>query len=134
MIAGAVIVRYMHIRCMELPMLTALVADFCEADRLSPKRMSNRLRIPMGELAKLTGVHRNTLAQSPGSPAVQKRLEPVARILAAAEELAGDADRAIVWFRHQPLPGHGGRTALDLIEEGHSAAVFAYLEDLRDGV
>jgi uncharacterized protein (DUF2384 family) len=114
-------------------MLAALLSDFREADHLSPQRMSKRLRLPIAEFARLTHLHRNTLAKSPSSAAVQKRLEPVARILSSAEDLTGDADRAIVWFRHQPLPGHDGRTAQDLVEAGHSDAVLAYLEDLRDG-
>jgi len=113
-------------------MLTALIDDFREADHLSPQRMSARLRLPLVDFARVARLHRNTLAR-PASPAVQARLEPIARILAQVEELAGDPDQAIVWFRHQPLPGHDGRTAQDLVEAGHSAAVLAYLEDLRDG-
>ncbi len=95
--------------------------------------MSRRLRLPLADLAKLVHVHRNTLAQRPELPLVQKSLEPVVRILAAAEQLTGDADRAIVWFRHQPIAGHDGRTALELVEAGHADAVMAHLEDLRDG-
>ena len=114
-------------------MLAALLDDFRDRDVLSPKRMSARLRLPIAEFARLTHLHRNTLAREPASPAVQRRLEPVARILAAAEELTGDGDRAIVWFRHQPLPGHDGRTAQDMVQDGQGAAVLAYLEDLRDG-
>jgi hypothetical protein len=113
-------------------MLTGLIDDFRDADHLSPQRMSRRLRLPLVEFARIARLHRNTLAR-PESPAVQARLEPIARILAQVEELAGDADRAIVWFRHQPLPGHDGWTARDLVEAGHSDAVLAYLEDLRDG-
>ena len=113
-------------------MLSALIDDFREADHLSPQRMSARLRLPLVDFARVARLHRNTLAR-PASPAVQARLEPIARILAQVEELAGDPDQAIVWFRHQPLPGHDGRTAQDLVEAGHSAAVLAYLEDLRDG-
>src|SRR5690242_14473263 len=96
--------------------------------------MSRRLRLPLADLAKLAHVHRNTLAQRPESAIVQRSLEPVVRILAAAEELTGDADRAIVWFLHQPIPGYNGRTARDLVEAGHADAVVAHLEDLRDGV
>jgi hypothetical protein len=117
----------------ERDMLTALLADIRERDFVSPRRMSRRLRLPLSELAKLARIHRNTLAQRPESPLVQKSLEPVVRILAAAEELTGDPDRAIIWFRHQPIVGHGGRTALDLVEAGHADAVLAHLEDLRDG-
>jgi uncharacterized protein (DUF2384 family) len=114
-------------------MLTALLADIREGDMVSPLRMSRRLRLNLADLARLAHVHRNTLAQRPASAVVQKSLAPVVRILAAAEQLTGDADRAIVWFRHQPLPGHDGQTALDLVEAGHADAVLAHLEDLRDG-
>lgn len=113
-------------------MLTALIDDFREADHLSPQKMSKRLHLPLAEFARLARLHRNTLAR-PASPAVQARLEPIARILAQVDDLTGDADQAIVWFRHQPLPGHDGRTAQDLVEAGHGDAVLAYLEDLRDG-
>jgi uncharacterized protein (DUF2384 family) len=117
-----------------ISMLTALLADIRERDFVSPQRMSHRLRLPLADLARLAHVHRNTLAQRPDSPIVQKSLEPVVRILAAAEQLTGDADRAIVWFRHQPIAGHDGKTALQLVEAGHADAVLAHLEDLRDGV
>ncbi|HEY4042419.1 MAG TPA: hypothetical protein VGM32_11335, partial [Rhodopila sp.] len=97
-------------------MLTALLQDIRERDFVSPQRMSRRLRLPLGELAKLAHLHRNTLAKHPDSPVVQRNLEPIVRILTVAEELTGDADRAIVWFRHQPIAGHDGRTALELVE------------------
>lgn len=113
-------------------MLTALLDDFRDNDHLSPQRMSKRLRLPLVEFARVARLHRNTLAR-PESPAVQARLEPIARILAQVEELTGNPDQAIVWFRHQPLPGHDGRTAQDLVQAGHGDAVLAYLEDLRDG-
>ena|SRR6516162_6667931 len=115
------------------PILTALLADIRDHDFVSPKRMSRRLRLPLAELAKLAHVHRNTLSHRPQSPLVQKSLEPVVRILAAAEQLTGDADQAIIWFRHQSIAGHGGRTAQELVEAGNADAVLAHLEDLRDG-
>ena len=114
-------------------MLTTLLADIRERDFVSPRLMSRRLRLPLTDLAKLAHLHRNTLSQRPDSPLVQKSLEPVVKILAAAEQLTGDPDRAIVWFRHQPIAGHNGRTALELVEAGHADAVLAHLEDLRDG-
>lgn len=114
-------------------MLTDFLSDIREAGHVSPQRMSARLSLSMGDLARLAHVHRNTLARQPASPTVQRQLDPVVRILAAAEELSGDADRAIIWFRHQPLAAHGGRTARDLVEDGHADAVLAYIEELRDG-
>ena len=98
-------------------MLTALLADIQERDFVSPQRMSRRLRLPLADLAKLAHVHRNTLTQWPELLLVQKSLEPLVRILAAAEQLTGDPDRAIIWFRHQPMAGYDGRTALERHEE-----------------
>jgi hypothetical protein len=118
----------------ERNMLTGLLSDIREGDYVSPQRMSQRLHVSLTDLAKLARLHRNTLAKHPDSPVVQKSLEPLVRILATAEEMTGDADKAIVWFRHQPIAGFGGRTALQLVEEGHAHAVLAHLEDLRDGV
>jgi DNA-binding transcriptional MerR regulator len=64
---------------------------------------------------------------------VQSTLDPILSILAQAEELTGNAEQAMIWFRNQPLPGHSGSTAQELVEAGHRDAVIAYLEDLRDG-
>ncbi len=125
----------MHISCtIDLPeMLNVFLTDISERDFVSPLRMSARLRLPLGELARLAHVHRNTLTRHPDSQAVQQSLQPVVRILTVAEELTGNADKAILWFRHQPIAGHDGKTALQLVEEGHAQAVLKHLEDLRDG-
>jgi uncharacterized protein (DUF2384 family) len=114
-------------------MLNAFLTEISERDFVSPVRMSARLRLPLGELARLAHVHRNTLTRHPDSQAVQQSLQPVVRILTVAEELTGNADQAILWFRHQPIAGHDGKTALQLVEKGHAPAVLKHLEDLRDG-
>src|SRR4051794_12582718 len=100
----------------------------------SPQRMSETLRVPMSQLARIVKVHRNSLSQHPESPAVQARLGEVARVIATASDLlGGDTAKAIIWFRHQPLSGFDGQTAEELVAEGHTQAVLAHLETLRDG-
>ena len=102
---------------------------------ISPRRFGKAMRLNLGEVARMARLHRNTLAQRPDSPAVQARLGDVARIVAAATDLlGGDAARAIVWFRHQPLAAFDGRTAAELVAAGHTDAVLVHLEMLRDGV
>ena len=51
-----------------------------------------------------------------------------------AAEMAGDENRAVIWFKHQPIPGWAGKTAYDLVGEGKSDKVLAYLEAVRSGV
>jgi hypothetical protein len=106
-----------------------------EQGAISPERMGDVLRLPITGIARLANVHRNTLSRRPSSKLVQERLGEVARAVAAAAELVeGDQDRAILWFRHQPLSGFAGRTAEELVADGHVAAVLAHLAMLRDGV
>ena len=56
------------------------------------------------------------------------------RILTLAKEMAGDEQRAVFWFKHQPIPGWAGKTAYDLVQEGRADQVLAYLEAVKSGV
>ncbi len=113
-------------------MLAAFLDDIRDADMIAPRRMAERLRLPMSRLAKLAHLNRNTMAARPGSPAVQAKLGEIARIIARAAELAGDEGRAIIWFKHQPIAGFG-KTAEELVEEGHAEAVMGTLESMDQG-
>ena len=116
-------------------MLSAYITDVTDPmGLLSPQRISETLRMPLAQLARLVHVHRNTMTRHPGSPSVQARLGEVARVIAtAADLLGGDTGRAVLWFRHQPLSGFDGQTAEDLVAAGAVEAVLAHLETLRDG-
>ena len=65
---------------------------------------------------------------------VDLALSPVVRILAMAAEMAGNESRAVIWFKHQPIPGWAGKTAYDLVRERKTDKVLAYLEAVRSGV
>ncbi|MEJ6782778.1 antitoxin Xre-like helix-turn-helix domain-containing protein [Aminobacter sp. Piv2-1] len=101
---------------------------------LSARRVSEQLGVTQSELARLVGVARNTLAARSGARKVDQALSPVVRILAMASEMAGDDHRAVIWFKHQPIPGWAGKTAYDLVGEGKADKVLAYLEAVRSGV
>lgn len=101
---------------------------------LSPTNVGDLLGVTNAELAKLIGVARNTLAAKTGARKVDQALSPVVRILSMATEMAGDEHRAAIWFKHQPIPGWAGKTAYDLVGEGKSGKVLAYLEAVRSGV
>lgn len=101
---------------------------------LSAPRLSEQLGISMSELAKLSGLARNTLSAKSPSRKVDAALSPIVRILAMAAEMAGDEGRAVIWFKHQPIPGWAGKTAFDLVLEGKSTNVLEYLEAVRSGV
>ena len=51
-----------------------------------------------------------------------------------ASAIPSEESRAVIWFKHQPIPGWAGKTAYDLVGEGKSDKVLAYLEAVRSGV
>lgn len=116
--------------------LEVTAAHFSEAHSpfLSPRLVSEFLGVTQSELATLIGVARNTLTAASGARKVDQALSPVVRILAMAAEMGGDESRAVIWFKHQPIPGWAGKTAYDLVGEGKADKVLAYLEAVRSGV
>ena len=114
-------------------MLTAFLDTVRDGDMIAPRRMADRLKLPMTGLAKLARLNRNTLSSKANSSAVQTRLGEIAAIIARAAELSGDEGRAIIWFRHQPIVGFG-ETAEQLVEAGHAKAVLWHLDGLENGV
>ena len=114
-------------------MLAAFLDDIRDHDMIAPRRMAERLRLPLSRLARLAHVNRNTMTSKPGSPAVQAKLGEIARIIAHAADLAGNEGRAIIWFKHQPIPGFG-KTAEELVEDGRAGLVIEDLERMREGV
>ena len=113
-------------------MLATFIDDIRDNDIILPRRLAERLRLPMTRLAKLAHVNRNTMAARPESPAVQEKLGQIARIIARAAELLGDEGRAVIWFKHQPLPGWG-KTAEQLVEEGRADGVLWSLDGMEAG-
>lgn len=114
-------------------MLAAFLEDIRDGDMIAPKRLAERLRVPMTQLSRLAHVNRNTLTAKASSPLVQERLGEIARIIAKAAELSGDEGKAVIWFRHQPIMGFGS-TAEELVEEGHAEAVLEHLDRMAAGV
>jgi hypothetical protein len=121
---------------MSTPALELTAARFGDGKTpfLSPRRIAELLGVSLTELAALIGVARNTLAGKTGMRKVDAALSPVIRILAMAVEMAGDEQRAALWFKHQPIPGWAGKTAFDLVSERKADKVLSYLEAVRSGV
>ncbi len=116
--------------------LEIAASRFRQADTpyLSARRVAGLLGVTLTELAALAGIARNTLTAKTGARKVDIALSPIVRILAMASEMAGDDQRAAIWFKHQPIPGWAGRTAYDLVRERKADKVLAYLEAVRSGV
>ena len=103
------------------------------ASTLSPMRFGDVLRIDIQTLAALAHVHRNTISRAPASESVQKFLREALRVIRAAHDQSGDVSRAIFWYRNEPLPPFGYKTAEQLVSEGRTEDVLRYVASLEVG-
>lgn len=100
---------------------------------LSPKRFGDVLSIDVQTLAAQAHVHRNTISRAPASESIQKFLREALRVMRAANDLSGDVGRAIFWYRNEPLPPFGYKTAEQLVIEGRTEDVLRYISSLEAG-
>ena len=64
---------------------------------------------------------------------MQKFLRQALRVMRAAHDLSGDINRAIFWYRNEPLQPFGYKTAEQLVSEGRTEDVLRYVESLEAG-
>jgi len=98
-------------------------------------RLAELLHITKGELALATGLSRDAVSKRTRatSPKTQQRLRDTIEIINRAVPWTGSTARAFAWFRSQPLPSFGDKTAEDLLKEGRAQAVKDYLSRIADG-
>lgn len=54
-------------------------------------------------------------------------------VLSAACELCGDPERAVGWFKGHEIADFGGKTPMQLCQEGKAQTVRDYIESLSAG-
>jgi transcriptional regulator with XRE-family HTH domain len=93
------------------------------------------LHITQNDLADVTGLPRDSVSKSSRSKnrPTQARLRDTVEIINRVSEWSGGVGRAFAWFRSQPWPSFGDKTAEDLVKEGRAEAVKAYLARIADG-
>jgi hypothetical protein len=117
---------------------TAQISGFVESLQepktpyISLERFSDALGVKRSSMAGITGVHRNTL-RNPASERLQDRLREMIRVITTTAALTGDVEKALYWFRNEPIVDYDHKTAAELVAEGHANAVLAYLRDLGNG-
>ena len=100
---------------------------------LSPKRFSQAMHIDLQTLAEQAHVHRNTISRAPGSRGVQDFLRQALRVIKAATDLNGDLNKALFWYRNEPLAVFGYKTPERLVSEGRTDDLLPYMASLEAG-
>jgi hypothetical protein len=87
------------------------------------------------QLAETAGLAREVLQKSSrrDGPKAQSRVREMLEIINLVQGWAGGATQAMAWYRAEPIPAFGGRTAEALVKSGNATAVRDYVDHLSTG-
>jgi uncharacterized protein (DUF2384 family) len=114
----------------------ASVGRFLDSNGLvAIERVSDELRMSKARLAETFGIARVTLQRKAraAAPRTQSRLLEGIEIVHRVSGWAGGPVQAMAWYRAEPIPAFGGRTAESLVKDGKAAAVRDYLDRVALG-
>lgn len=106
-----------------------LLDQLREKDYLSPTKFIDLLKIDVGTFANRAHVHRNTVSRAPESATVQDHIRQNIRVLKAVYDLnGGDLQKALVWFKNEPIREFDYKTPEMVVAEGRADDVIKLLE------
>ena len=87
------------------------------------------------QLAETAGLAREVFqkASRRDGPKAQSRVREMLEIIALVQAWAGSPAQAMAWYRAEPIPAFGGRTAEALVKTGDATAVRDYVDHLASG-
>jgi lambda repressor-like predicted transcriptional regulator len=105
------------------------------SEQIDIERVTDLYGLTSAQLAETAGLHRVTLQKTVRreAPKTQNRLREMLEILARVEAWAGGRMQALAWYRAEPIPALGGRTAEAMVKSGHAAMVRDYLDHIAMG-
>ncbi len=87
------------------------------------------------QLAETAGLGRDTLYKTSRrtAPKARARVTEMLEIIGRVTDWAGGQAQAMAWYRAQPIPSLGGRTAESMVKSGQAALVRDYLDQIALG-
>jgi len=111
----------------------AYLSDDGARPTISPQKYVVLLGMDFQSLAADARVHRNTISRAPGSEAVQKYLRDALAVIRAATDTSGTVEKALYWFRNNPLPTFNYKTPQQIVSGGGAENLIRYLQSLKAG-
>jgi hypothetical protein len=114
----------------------ALVTEFLEEEgTVALERIARSFGLSKAQIAASIGVSPETLQSTrrARAPKTQARLREMLEIVGRLADWAGGRHQAMAWYRAEPIPAFGGRTAESLVKEGKAASVRDYLDHVAVG-
>ena len=112
------------------------IASLSDLNGFAPRLIAERLLTSVDDVARSTGLGRDALSRRDrvGSPRTQTRLREMVEILNRVAARFGSDLMAYAWYRSEPLPGFGGKTAMHLLVDGHADQVMDYIDAVDAGL
>jgi hypothetical protein len=102
---------------------------------LAIDRVADTFGMSKTQLAQTVGLGREALYKSTRQSAAktQNRVREMLEIVSRISRWAGGKEQAMAWYRAEPIPAFGGRTAEALVKTGKASAVRDYLDHIAVG-
>ena len=99
------------------------------------EEVADTFAMSKAQLAETAGLARAVFqkASRRDGPKAQGRVREMLEIINRVQGWAGGPAQAMAWYRAEPLPAFGGRTAEALVKSGQATAVRDYLDHLATG-
>jgi Protein of unknown function (DUF2384) len=113
---------------------TTAPVQYFEADgRLSVERITADFGMTETQLAETVGLRSQRMLRQILEGKKQNKVVEMVEIVKRVSEWAGGEIQALAWYRGEPLPAFGGRTAESLVKDGKATAVREYLDHIAVG-
>lgn len=118
-----------------LALAELLRSNFDSRGRVLVDRVAAAFGMSKTQLALTLGLNREAVYKTKRaeSEKTQMRLREMLEVIVRVLPWAGGQQQAMAWYRAQPIPAFGDRTAEALVKEGKAAVVRDYLDFLAQG-
>jgi Protein of unknown function (DUF2384) len=105
------------------------------ADDLDQERLAMQFGVTQRDIAETAGLSASATYRKSrmASAASQARLAEMSEILHRVTAWSGGGRQAMAWYRAEPIPAFGGRTAESIVKGGNATALRDYLDHLALG-
>lgn len=115
---------------------TGAYAGFADAGgRFDQELLATRFGVTQRDIAETAGLSASATYRKSrmASASAQARLMEMSEILRRVTDWAGGGRQAFAWYRAEPIPAFGNRTAESIVKGGHATALRDYLDHIALG-
>ena len=115
------------------PLSIASLLD--ERGAVKVDEVANAFAMSRAQLAETAGLARQVFQKTSrrDDPKAHTRVREMIEIISLVQGWAGGPAQAMAWYRAEPIPAFGGRTAEALVKSGQAGAVRDYVDHLATG-